>query len=102
KVEFMEVAPGAWETIFTEIIELLRLQIENSPLIIHFRRREVERVAQTCIDGEPLRRLPIILNKILLNMCSWSYGLLLQIYGEGLHLPKKKTREWIAGACGSG
>src|SRR4029079_5034041 len=65
EVMLFQVASGAWKTVAAEVVELLRLQVKDGPPIARDGGREVERVAQPEIQGEPAGSTPIVLHKEL-------------------------------------
>ena len=55
EVELVQQACGTRMAVRPEILELLRLQVEDGGLVVHLGRREVQRVAQAGVDRDPIR-----------------------------------------------
>src|SRR5438445_806688 len=80
----------------TEIVELLRLQIEDGRLIVHLGGREIQRVAHARRQRPAMGDLPVVLDEVLLKVRAVLDLLLLQIDRERLHLAEQKARKWRA------
>ena len=67
-------------------IQHLRLQVEDSPLIVDLGRRKVERVARPEAEREPIRNLPVIYEEKLRDVGTLLQQLLLNVDRERIHI----------------
>src|SRR5258705_78720 len=89
----MELARRTRVAALTKIVELPGLQVEDSRLVVLFRRREVQRVAHAGRQRPVGRDLPVVLDEVLLEVRAIADLLLLQVDRERLHLSEEETRE---------
>ena len=77
----------------TEILELLGAQVEDSALIGGFGGRKVKRVADTEIQIQTRRDLPVVLQKPFLKPSARLQDMLLQVDGKLLNLTEEEAGE---------
>ena len=63
-----QFARAAGVSVVAEVVELLRLQVEDSPLIVLFRRGMMQCPAGAQVEGEAICQFPVILKKIFLDV----------------------------------
>jgi hypothetical protein len=98
----MEFTRGPRVIVAAEILELLRLKVENGSLVPRFDRGEVQRVAQPAVHRDTVGYAPVVLGKILFKVGAIAYLILLQIDRELLDLPQQETRERRPRVCDAG
>ncbi len=99
KVVLLQIPRRSGKTVLPEVIQLLRLQIENGPLVINNGGWEIQRVANAAIQSQPPRCLEIVLKEEFPDFGTRFQCLSLHVNAEILHLPEKKRCKGIAGTC---
>src|SRR5262249_23165682 len=87
----MQCPRMARKSVFPQVLQLLRIQIEHCSLVVRFRGRKVQRVANAQIQIETRSHFPIVLNKPFLKPSARLQDFLLDVDRKLLHLAQQKT-----------
>src|SRR5262245_6182784 len=96
----MQFAGRLRKPVLPKVLELLRLKIEDRPLVVGLRRREVQRVAQPGVDGEARRHLEIVLREEFEDTGARVNDVLLQVDREVADLTEQVARQGVSGLSG--